>query len=113
MVSNFSFDQPSKKISFNVTGEQGTAGFCNITMSKTFLGEPYIILKDGVLVTPTVTSNATHTSLYFTYTQSTHKIEIIGTTIVLEFPTVIATMSLLTVLALTLLLTKRRLTKTT
>jgi hypothetical protein len=79
-VSNFAFSQPDKEVSFNVTGEVATIGFCNVTVPKALLyGEPWTVLIDGASVPPTITENATHTSLYFTYTHSTHTIQIIGT----------------------------------
>jgi hypothetical protein len=79
-VSNFVFNQPDKEISFNVTGLAGTIGFCNVTIPKALLyGEPWTVLIDGAPVPPTITENATHSSLYFTYTHSTHEVQIIGT----------------------------------
>jgi len=84
-VSNFAFNQPSKEISFNVTGSDGTVGFCNVTIPKALLyaelGE-WNVLIDGAPVPPTITENATHSCLYFTYTHSTHLIQIIGTWVV-------------------------------
>jgi hypothetical protein len=84
-VSNFAFNQPDKEISFNVTGSDGTFGFCNVTIPKALLyaelGE-WNVLIDGAPALPTITENKTHTSLYFTYTHSTHLIQIIGTWVV-------------------------------
>jgi hypothetical protein len=45
------------------------------------LGE-WNVLIDGAPVPPTITENATHSCLYFTYTHSTHKIQIIGTWVI-------------------------------
>jgi hypothetical protein len=82
-VSNFAFNQPCKEISFNVTGEVGTIGFCNVTIPKALLyGEPWTVLIDGAPVPATITENATHSCLYFTYTHSTHTIQIIGTWVI-------------------------------
>jgi hypothetical protein len=81
-VSNFAFNQPSKEISFTVAGEAGI-GFCNVTIPKALLyGEPWTVLIDGAPVPATITENATNTSLYFTYTHSTHTIQIIGTWVI-------------------------------
>jgi len=86
-VSNFAFNQPDKKISFNVTGEDGTIGFCNVTIPKALLyGEPWTVLIDGASVLPTITENATHCPLYFTYAHSTHLIQIIGTWVIAPPP---------------------------
>jgi len=87
-VSNFAFNQPGKEISFNVTGEAGTLGFCNVTIPKALLyGEPWTVLIDGAPVPATITENATHSFLYFTYTHSTHEVQIIGTWVVPPPPT--------------------------
>jgi parallel beta-helix repeat protein len=82
-VSSFYFSQPMKGIGFNVTGEAGTVGFCNVTIPKQLLyGEPWTLLIDGEPVSYTQTENATHSFLYFTYTHSTHEIRIIGTHVI-------------------------------
>jgi len=86
-VNNFAFNQPDKEISFNVTGEAVTIGFCNVTIPKALLyGEPWTVLIDGAPVPATITENATHCSLYFTYTHSTHTIQIIGTWVIAPPP---------------------------
>ena len=104
IITSFSFNQSAKKISFNTAG---TAGFCNVTILKALLSGPYTILKDSSPITLSETSNATHSFLYFTYTQGIHSIEIIGTIVIPEFPTIIATTILLTIISITLILTKK------
>ena len=108
-ISNFDFNQPSKTISLNLTGPDGKSGYCNITFPTQLLGGPYTVLINGLAVAPGVTSNATHTSLYVTYTHSERKLEIIGDIVIPEFPTIIAITLLLTMLAVTLLSVKKRL----
>jgi len=81
-VSNFAFSQQDKQISFIVAGEVGI-GFCNVTIPKALLyGEPWTLLIDGAALPATITENATHASLYFTYTHSTHTIQMIGTWVI-------------------------------
>ena len=104
-VSGLSLDQPLKKLAFNVT--EG-AGFCNITIPTQLLGEPYTLQMDGLNVTPMVTSNSTHQSLYFTYLDGANRAEISGTTVVPEFPILTSMILLLSILSLTLLVTKRK-----
>lgn len=108
MVSSFIFDQPSKKIMFSVAGETGTEGLCNVTFPTQLIGGPYIVLVDGSQQSDTVTSNATHASIYFNYSHSTHNVEVIGTTAVPESPTIFSNMLVLAVLALILLLMESR-----
>ncbi|MCJ7635476.1 hypothetical protein MUP77_24190 [Candidatus Bathyarchaeota archaeon] len=110
-ISNFSFSQPDRTISFNVSGYADTTGFCNVTFPVQLLGGPYLGLIDGSQQAGTVTSNATHTSVYFTYQQSNHNLNIVGATVAPEFPTIIANMLVLSAMALMLLFTKRRLTQ--
>jgi len=88
-VTDLDFSQPLKQISFNITGPNGSAGFCNITIPKALLWsetpEDWQIKIDGTPITDfTVTENQTHTSLYFTYIHSTHQIRIIGTKVIGE-----------------------------
>jgi hypothetical protein len=69
-----------KELSFNVTGPY--PGFCNVTIPKALLppsSTGWKVLIDGILLNAgeiTVTENATHTSLYFTYSLGIHKIRI-------------------------------------
>jgi hypothetical protein len=84
-ISNFAFNQSKKEINFYVTGEASTIGFCNVTIPKALLyaelGD-WILLMDDALATHTITENETHSSLYSTYTHTTHKIRIIGTWVI-------------------------------
>jgi hypothetical protein len=107
-LSNFQFTQSTKELRFNVTGPEGTLGYCNVTFPTPLLGGPYVCYLDGGIVTPVLTSNATHTSLYFEYPLSTRTIEIVGTTVIPEFPVVISTLLLLTMASLMLLFAKRK-----
>lgn len=88
-ITGFSFSQPSKQISFNVTGFSGTIGFCNVSIPKSLLtGNPWNITADGVPITDfTQSTNETHTFLHFTYAYAgAHHVIIEGTWAVPEFP---------------------------
>jgi hypothetical protein len=84
-ISNFAFNQSLKKLTFNVTVPSYMKGYCNITFPNALLGGPYSCQFDGLPSIPSETSNSTHTSLYFTY-QHDGQIEILGTTVIPEFP---------------------------
>jgi len=105
-VSGFSFSQSARQISFNVTAS-GTNGYCNVTIPTALLGGPYVTTMDGSLVTPTVTSNSTCASLYFTYQDSTHQIEIIGATVAPEFPSNIVLAALMICSVATIIFLRR------
>lgn len=92
-VSPIDLDQPHRLLSFNVDGPEGTNGFCNITIPKNLLDAPdsnyWLILVDGIMVSPMVSDNATHSSLYFDYSHSIRRVYIIGTAVIPEFTTAI------------------------
>ncbi|MDH5689046.1 MAG: hypothetical protein OEZ48_14460 [Candidatus Bathyarchaeota archaeon] len=87
IVSDFSFSQPTKEIGFNVTGTDGTTGFCNVTIPIELLDGAFMVLIDNFNTFYMLTWNETHTFLYFVYSHSTHTVQIIGTNVVPEFPT--------------------------
>jgi parallel beta-helix repeat protein len=108
-ILSYQFTPNTKTMSFNVTGQTGTQGFIDITFENQFIGGPYTVLVDGSSVTPTMTSNATHTTLHIEYTHSTHEIQIIGTTAIPEIPTIPAAILVLILLAATLIGARRKL----
>jgi len=93
-ITNFDFGITYQNaISFNVTGPEGTAGFCRIVIPHALLGDNYTILIDGsppIMEKELPLSNSTHTYLYFTYTLTTHEIIIVP-----EFPTTMILASLI------------------
>jgi len=78
------FVQQRNQLIFNVTGVDGNVGFCNITIPKEFLDEYFTVFIDDVRTNFVLTQNATHNSIYFTYTHSSHIVEIIATTVILK-----------------------------
>jgi hypothetical protein len=77
--SDHGFNSSLKEISFKVTGYP-YPGFCNITIPQTLLlPEPpqvWGIIINGSSVSKTVTSNATHSSIYFTYSEGANEVKI-------------------------------------
>ncbi|MCJ7817163.1 MAG: right-handed parallel beta-helix repeat-containing protein, partial [Candidatus Aenigmarchaeota archaeon] len=80
-ISGFQFNGTS--IRFNVTGEDGTAGFCRICIPTALMNETYRVFVNDTEVQHTLLqySNSTHSYLYFNYTHSTQ-----GVVIIPEFP---------------------------
>jgi len=105
-ITNFNFEtNPQNAISFNVTGQEGTAGFCRIVIPYALLGSNYTILIDGLPPTTEKElplSNSTHIYLYFTYIHTTHQV-----TIIPEFPTTI-TLTIVVILGLSLVYLVRK-----
>ena len=111
-ASNFSFSPESALIRFDVEGEDGTTGFCRVTVPKDLLyaeGD-WTILVDGVSVTSTVNEDSSNTYLYFTYNHSSKTVEIIGTDAIPEFPSWII-LPLLITLTFAAIIYKKTLTK--
>jgi hypothetical protein len=91
-ISNFNFNEAQKKISFNVTGPTGKAGYCNVTVPKDLLqGNPWTVYINTTDCTTlcSITENGTHTFIYIPYTCSTNMVQIKGTWVIPEFPHVI------------------------
>lgn len=111
-ISLFQFIQSQMKISFNVTGPSETSGFCNVTIPRNLLSGEFSLCKDGFLLEPkdfTYTYNGSHYTFYITYNNSTHRIEIIGTEAVPEFPSVIIFLLFIMATLVALLVYRRKL----
>ena len=82
------FCKDEKKINFTVQGETGTIGYCNITIPCDLLGGPYTVIFDNSMILKdyNAPTNGTHAFIYITYNHSSHTIEIIGTTVIPEYP---------------------------
>jgi len=80
-ISDFQFNGTA--ICFNVTGEDGTVGFCRTCIPRALMNETYKVFVNGTEVSHTLLtcSNSTHNYLYFTYNHSTQEVVIIP-----EFP---------------------------
>jgi len=113
-ISNFNFNKKDKKTTFTVDGLEDSIGYCNITIPLDLLGGPYTVEVDNatVLENYDAPTNGTHAFIYLTYNHSTHIIEIIGTTVIPEFPsTILLTLIALSTLSATML--KKRFLKRT
>jgi hypothetical protein len=88
-IAQFNFNQSSAQISFEVSGDMGSIGYCNVTIPKVLLtGDPWTIKIDTTVTEFTQLDNGTHSFLYFTYAhQSALQVIIQGTWVIPEFPT--------------------------
>jgi fibronectin type 3 domain-containing protein len=75
-ISDLSFNSDSKKLSFNVTGEQGTLGYSRIVISKDLVanGSEIKVLLDGNETSYQLSSTSSSWILYFEYHHSMHSI---------------------------------------
>lgn len=70
----------NRLISFNVSGSEGTLGFCRIMIPLGLMTPPFAILSSEGEITPTLlnASNETNAYLYFTWTHSSQIISIVS-----------------------------------
>lgn len=79
-VASFNSSEPSKQISFNVTGPLGAEGYCNVTIPKALpwaeIGMSWLILLNDEDVTSScdITENDVQTAIGVPVTFSTHKV---------------------------------------
>jgi parallel beta-helix repeat protein len=83
-ISNFHFNGTA--ICFNISGQNGTNGFCRICIPRALMNSTYEVFVNGTKVqcNELNCSNSTHAYLYFNYTHSTKEVIIIP-----EFPSFI------------------------
>ncbi len=111
-ISMFRFAQSEKMITFNVTGPEATAGYCNVTIPKSLLRDsPWRILRNSTDVTAEtiISENETYTSLYLAYDHAgIANIQIIGTWVVPEFSPKVSLALVLLFSTMLIVLRKRR-----
>jgi len=79
-ISQFQFNKTFRMLSFNVTGNNNTAGFCRIMIPEQLTHKPHIVFVDDQQVNATSLpiSNVTHTFLYFSYNHTTQEVKILS-----------------------------------
>ena len=77
-VSNFSFIETQTMIGFWISGPDSTKGYCDVSIPLRSMMGPFLVFIDNVTLSegPTVTSNSSHSSIYFTYDHSFHYVAI-------------------------------------
>jgi parallel beta-helix repeat protein len=96
-------------MSFNVTGKQGSTGFCRVAIPKDIMNVTFIVFVNGTEIPYTILScsNANISYLYFTYTHSTKQVIITP-----EFPSFLILPLLMIITLLGAIAFKKRATKT-
>lgn len=108
-VSNFSFNQSTIEISFNVTGQDGTIGFCNITLpyplvQSLWQGNPTILVDGEQPLQISSWTDGNYTYIYVLYIHSEHKVVIVQ-----ELPNAILTSAFLLITLSAAFVFKRKL----
>lgn len=111
-ISDFHFDPDEGAfLRFNVTGNDGTSGFCRITIPKNLLWVEdgwTIIVGDQQITDYEIISDLNFTYLYFTYSHSIKTIAIQGTHVIPEFQSFAILPLLIIVTILAVALVKKR-----
>ena len=106
-VSNFQLNTTLGAISFNVTGVEGTAAFCRITIPNIIVQDlwqgNYTVLLNGEPWPFRNWTDTTSTYIYINYTHSEHQIVIIP-----QLPSSIALLEFLMLITIPLIFTKKR-----
>lgn len=89
-ITDFSFNQTHRTITFSVTGVDDSIGFCRVTIPQALMwvGTPddWIIIVNGTLLTQRYIDESNgHTYIYFNYAHSTETVEIQSTGVIPEF----------------------------
>ena len=87
-ISEFKLEEESKRVTFKVDGETGTAGTTEISIGRILEG-PYTVMIDGQATSNFEVTQAEASGeaiMKISYTHSTHDVAITGTNVVPEFP---------------------------
>jgi hypothetical protein len=112
-LSNFSFNATAKTLSFNVTGTNGTMGFCRVAIPNMLMSCAYpndwIVKFNGTLVGDrTITTSRNYTYIYFTYHHSTETVQIASTIAIPEFQPLMLMPLLMIITLLVAIVSKRK-----
>jgi parallel beta-helix repeat protein len=93
-LSNFSFDATDKTLTFDITGTNGSLGFCRIAIPTGLMwvnksGQWSVIVGSATIATfysnETITKSGNYTYIYLTYAPNTEAVAITSTSAVPEF----------------------------
>lgn len=110
-VSGFQFNVDQKSVSFNVTGDEGTTGFCRVTIPNDLLWVDdgwTIIVGDQQITDYRIISHGGFTYIYFTYNHSTKAVTIQGTHVIPEFQPAIIMPLFMILTMLPIIFTKKK-----
>ena len=106
-ISDFKFltyfdSETAKNVSimkFNVIGNADNIGFCRMEIPHELLRGPYVVTVDGLppIMVKEIISNATQTTLYFTYNYSSKQVILVPEFPLVFFPLLFTLISLLSI----------------
>jgi parallel beta-helix repeat protein len=110
-ITTVSFNATVKALTFNVTGPNGTAGFCRVTILLSLMSGNWMVTVNGTQVLPpilNVTIYGNYTYIYFTYHHSTETVKITSTNVIPEFQPYMLLPLLMMMTLLTATISKRK-----
>ena len=111
-VSDLTFSQTEKRLSFTVDGIPATTGFCDITIPSEFMSGTFSIFKDDVPLVENMdyikTFNGTHYTFSLTYDHSSHTIEIFSTTVIPELTSIALLLTFIIATITTIIVNRRK-----
>jgi hypothetical protein len=89
-ITNLNFNATAKALAFNVTGTNGTIGFCRVIIPKALVSNStnaqwVVTVNGGSPIYLYITPDANYTYIYFTYHHSTETVTITSTNAAPEF----------------------------
>lgn len=113
-ISDFYFNpHEGPFLRFNVSGGNGTIGFCRVTIPKDLLWveDGWKVLVGNEPVEYTTIQSENYTYIHFSYNHSTKTVQIIGTSVIPEFPSYLPLIFLISTLIATIPAKRHRIKK--
>jgi parallel beta-helix repeat protein len=113
-ISNLNFNSTAKTLTFDVTGTNGTGGFCRVDIPKKLMwcntSDQWTVTINGTMSSDfTVTTDANFTYIYFTYHHSTELVQIQSTSTIPEFqPSMLMLLFMITTLLSVMIFDRKR-----
>jgi parallel beta-helix repeat protein len=108
IITNISFNATVKVLTFNVTGTNGTTGFCRVTVPLSLMSGELTVMVNGAVIACNVITGTNYTYVYFTYHHSTEMVKIISTSAIPEFQPSMLLPLLMMITLLTATVSKRK-----
>jgi parallel beta-helix repeat protein len=110
-ITNLSFNATLRTLTFNVTGANGTTGFCRVTIPLSLMSGGWTVTVNGTQLSAqilNITIYGNYTYVYFTYHHSTQTVKITSTSAIPEFQPAMLFPLLMMITLMTALIFKRR-----
>jgi parallel beta-helix repeat protein len=107
-ITNVSFNATAKTLSFNVTGTNGTTGFCRATIPLSLMSGEWTVTVNGTSIAYSTITDGNYTYIYFTYHHSTETVQITSTIAIPEFQPYMLLPLLIFITLLTAAVSKRK-----